>query len=125
VPRDGLFISDLFKRKAGTILIVESGKKVRGCIIGYVKLETTGAIGKINLLAIDKEFRRMGLGNTLMASYLDIVRSTGCHRCYLEVRRGNANAISLYKKIGFIENGILKDFYGTGLDAISMYKETE
>jgi ribosomal protein S18 acetylase RimI-like enzyme len=117
-------ISDLFfKRKTGMVLIVESDKKVKGFIAGYVKPEILGINGRITLLVIDRENRRMGMGNTLMSSYLDIIRSTGCRRCYLEVKCGNSKAISMYKKIGFIESGVIKNYYGMGLDGISMYKE--
>jgi ribosomal-protein-alanine N-acetyltransferase len=41
----------------------------------------------------------------------------------LEVRKSNLPAIKLYKKLGFVEAGIRKDFYTKPLeDAIIMWK---
>lgn len=47
-------------------------------------------------IAVDKLFRGMGVGRSLMQSVLDSARSY-----HLEVVQANTNAVKLYKKLGF------------------------
>ena len=43
----------------------------------------------------------------------------------LQVRKSNINAIKFYKKIGFIEENVIKYYYIDGEDAILMSKKID
>jgi ribosomal-protein-alanine N-acetyltransferase len=46
------------------------------------------------------------------------LKSLNCQNVFLEVRIGNAGALSLYRSVGFAESGIRKHYYAdTGEDA--------
>jgi ribosomal-protein-alanine N-acetyltransferase len=47
----------------------------------------------------------------------------GAEAVYLEVRVSNKEAISLYKKLGFEEVRIVKEYYRDGEDAYVMVKK--
>jgi ribosomal protein S18 acetylase RimI-like enzyme len=55
------------------------------------------------------EFRRKGIGKELIQRTLAAARIFGFHRVELAVRQDNANAIELYKKIGFEIEGVQRE----------------
>lgn len=62
-------------------------------------------------IAIAPEYRRQGLAYDFLAACLssELVINIGC--CFLEVRESNLPAISLYKKLGFDQVGLRKNYY--------------
>jgi ribosomal protein S18 acetylase RimI-like enzyme len=60
-------------------------------------------------VALLPEFRGQGWGGRLMRQTLDRARAFGLHRVELTVREDNANAIALYRKIGFETEGLMRD----------------
>jgi ribosomal protein S18 acetylase RimI-like enzyme len=55
------------------------------------------------------EFRGQGIGKRLILRTLDAARAFGLTRVELSVREDNANAIALYRKIGFVEEGLQRN----------------
>ena len=78
----------------------------------------------IATIAVDPEFRRQGIAQHLLAyTLMDACRSGG-NKAFLEVRRANLAARSLYEKFGFNEIGIRKKYYqDNGEDAVMMNQE--
>ena len=71
-------------------------------------------------IAVKKEYRNHGIGYKLLSDSLDLLDKT----VFLEVRENNFSAISLYKKIGFKEINIRKNYYkDTGENALIMSYE--
>ncbi|MBO2674085.1 ribosomal protein S18-alanine N-acetyltransferase [Shewanella algae] len=54
-----------------------------------------------------------GLGRQLLQAAIELLKETGVERLLLEVRVGNAAAIALYRRLGFIETGSRADYYQT------------
>ena len=74
------------------------------------------------LRRIRKEFQGMKLSNILMEDCFNRVELLGCEKINLEVRVTNERAINLYKKHGFKEVIVRKDYYGKGEDALILSK---
>jgi RimJ/RimL family protein N-acetyltransferase len=55
------------------------------------------------------QFRGQGLGKRLILRTLDTARAFGLTRVELRVREDNASAIALYRKIGFVEEGLQRN----------------
>ena len=55
------------------------------------------------------QFRGQGLGKRLILRTLDAARAFGLTRVELRVREDNAGAIALYRKIGFVEEGLQRN----------------
>ena len=69
------------------------------------------------------ENRCVGLGKAILKDLINTAAKNGASSMTLEVRKGNNVAINLYKKFGFVEEGIRKKYYAdTGDDAIIMWK---
>lgn len=84
-------------------------------------------VGKIELM-IDYDFRRDGIGLTLLEYILQKAREMNFKIVSLTVFGDNKPAISLYKKMGFKEWGRLpKGFFRQGKysDSVKMYKKLE
>jgi len=76
-------------------------------------------------MAIKRDSRNVGLGSTLLREGIAWARKKGFYRLELGVLSTNEQAISLYKKFGFQEEGIRKSRYhidGTWVDEILMSK---
>lgn len=76
-------------------------------------------------LAIEKDFRKSGIGSTLFREAITWARKKGFHRLELGVLSTNQQAIALYKKFGFQEEGVRKNRYRieeTWVDEILMSK---
>ena len=58
-------------------------------------------VGAIQNFGIAHEYRRCGLGTSLLLRSLAGFRSAGVRRVYLEVTAQNAAAIRLYRRVGF------------------------
>jgi len=69
-------------------------------IIGVVMGGYDGRRGMIYHLAVEKEYRRIGVGTALMEALEDRMREKGCLRSYLMVRKDN-DAAQFYEKKGW------------------------
>lgn len=75
----------------------------------------------IATIATHPDFRRRGIGERLLLTALEAARKEGATRAFLEVRAGNAGAQALYKKYGFVVDGIRPRYYKDNFeDAILM-----
>jgi ribosomal-protein-alanine N-acetyltransferase len=62
-------------------------------------------------IVIDRARQGQHLGSHLLAEQLQRLRSGGIQRVFLEVRESNAVARALYRKAGFVETGLRKNYY--------------
>lgn len=103
-------------------------------IVGYVMSRVEWGLGHIYRgiikkghivsIAVLPEYRRMGIGSTLLERAMEALRETyGCKEVYLEVRVSNVPAISLYYKYGYRKVKVLESYYLDGEDAYLMARE--
>ena len=93
-----------------------------GVIIGYYGFWVMFEEVDITKVSIRKEFQGMKLSNILMEDCVNRVLELGADKINLEVRVDNYKAINLYKKYGFGEVCVRKDYYGKGEDALILCK---
>jgi len=92
-------------------------------IIGYYGFWVMFENVDITKVSIRKEFQGMKLSHILMEDCIKRVEMLRGEKINLEVRVSNTKAINLYKKHGFKELIIRKDYYGPSEDALIMVKE--
>jgi len=80
-------------------------------LVGYVCYWLIFKEVHIMNLAVRRDFRRQGIGETLIRSVLKEARDKGGERATLEVRASNIAAIRLYQKLGFNVTGIRRNYY--------------
>ncbi|MDO4345020.1 MAG: ribosomal protein S18-alanine N-acetyltransferase [Eubacteriales bacterium] len=92
-------------------------------IVGYCGLMKVLEEGDITNVAVKREFRGRGIGRMMLENLLKLAGEQGVREFTLEVRKSNAAAIALYKKLGFQDCGLRKNFYEKPVeDAVIMWK---
>jgi len=95
-----------------------------GKLIGYVIFWQIGKEVQISNFAVHPDFRKRGVGSSVLGRILGIIKKRGANIVILEVRESNNSARFLYKKFGFKEAGIRKDYYSLpDEDAVVMVKK--
>lgn len=110
-----------------TLIIAE----VNGVVVGSIefrsqnrkRLSHTGSVS----MSISKNYRDMGIGKALLKALLDWAEENPLiEKVSLGVFSTNQRAISLYKQMGFLEEGrLIKEYklnHGEYIDDVLMYK---
>ena len=80
--------------------------------------------GHIGTLAVHPDHRQQGIARRLLSTALLDIQKAGASKIYLEVRKSNLAAQSLYEKFGFIVAGVRRRYYkDNGEDAYLMTLE--
>ena len=81
------------------------------CIAGYIGMYLSFDEASITNVAVSPEFRKKGCGAALVTTAKEAAKEAGAEMIFLEVRVSNEPAISLYRRNGFEDLGIRKNFY--------------
>jgi [ribosomal protein S18]-alanine N-acetyltransferase len=87
--------------------VIELDKEIMGFIIVSLRAEECHILN----LCVARDYQHQGWGRQLLDYALKHARHQGIGIAYLEVRRSNTRAISLYKKMKFHLIGVRKDYY--------------
>lgn len=115
------FQKEIENNKFARYIIAKKGDVV----IGYAGMWLILDEGHITNIAVHPEYRGIGAGKLLLEALIEICKIESINSITLEVRKSNIVAQSLYKKYGFVEEGIRKEYYGDNReDAIIMWKHS-
>jgi ribosomal-protein-alanine N-acetyltransferase len=79
----------------------------------------------IATIATHPDFRKQGIGSSLLSHVLRSAQEEGAVASFLEVRESNLAAQEMYLKFGYIESGRRENYYrDDGEDAILMTLES-
>lgn len=110
------FLAELSGRNPAFYLVGE----IEGKVAGYAGLWRILEEGHITNVAVHPDYRRLHLGELLVANLLRENLQEGVRDFTLEVRVSNEAAIRLYQKFGFEVAGRRKNYYKTE-DALIMW----
>jgi ribosomal-protein-alanine N-acetyltransferase len=82
-----------------------------GKTIGYLIAMLAGDTADILNIGIDPDFKMQGYGTALLNHLIEELNKRNIFEILLEVRAGNKSAIQFYKKQGFKEISIRKNYY--------------
>ena len=80
-------------------------------LMGYIILSQVLEEAHLLNLCVSLHYQGFGLGRELTARGIKEVAIRGACKIFLEVRRSNLRAISLYESFGFSEIGIRTNYY--------------
>ncbi|MCR5457524.1 MAG: ribosomal protein S18-alanine N-acetyltransferase [Clostridiales bacterium] len=89
---------------------------------GYINYRTVLDESEIMTIAVRKEFRRHGLGNVLIKAFEEECRKNGIKSIYLEARKTNVAARTMYEHFGFEQIGFRKNYYDSPVDDGILYR---
>lgn len=116
------FQSSLIAKNGPVYYVVENDRVVGWCdIFPYEnpRRSHTGGLG----MGLLPDYRGRGIGSLLMSAVLGHAEKIGLEKVALQVYTSNISAISLYKKFGFEQEGLLKKYRkleGKYFDALIM-----
>ena len=84
---------------------------LNGKTIGYLIAMLAGDTADILNIGIDTNFKRQGYGTALLNHLIKELRKRKICEILLEVRAGNKSAIQFYKRQGFEEISVRKNYY--------------
>lgn len=98
------------------------GLEEEGKVIGYCGVWIVLDEAQITNVAILPAYRGRKLGEALMRQVMEVASEKGVRTMSLEVRVSNSIAQSLYRKLGFQDGGIRKNYYSDNQeDALVMW----
>jgi len=101
------FYNELHNNKFAVYIVLEEDKKVIGYCGAWIVIDET----HVTNLAILPEYRGKKLGEALLRKMMSVATEMGAKSMTLEVRVTNHVAQSLYRKLGFQNGGIRKNYY--------------
>ncbi len=99
------------------------GKRVNVKLIGYVAITLAVDSCDIELVLVDKNFRRQSIASSLIEYAENFAKTLGVRDVFIEVREGNQSARALYKKHNYDQINVRKRYYSDQEDAIILKKE--
>ena len=82
-----------------------------GRVLGYVVMMYVLDEGYISNVAVSPECRRLGIADKLIESLIKRANERNLSFVTLEVRESNLPAIELYRKFGFSDVGMRRNYY--------------
>jgi ribosomal-protein-alanine N-acetyltransferase len=119
-PEETAFPPGMFAyliRYAITLVALEDDI-IAGFIIGFA----SGGTGFIYTLDVHPDYRRKGIGLMLISALEEMLRAVRAKRIRLEAALNNPAALALYRKAGYREREMLRNYYGRGKHAVRMWK---
>jgi len=109
----GALLSEIY-RDDSFFAVARSGQResTKGSLLhGFIILRSILDEGELLQIAVGKDARRRGIADMLMASAIKNIEENSIRSVFLEVRKSNEAAISLYKKHGFKSVRLRRDYY--------------
>lgn len=93
-------------------------------VVGFVGAWIVVGEASITNIAVTSNYRNKGIANDLIKALIKTCLDLNCYLINLEVRASNIKAQNLYKKNGFLVDGLRKGYYEDNKeDAILMTKD--
>ena len=112
----------LLKNPKSISLIARVDNEIAGFIIGLIYNHGTTRAGHVYTIDVAVKHRRRGVGLRLLWELEQRFVENDVESCYLEAHRGNVAALELYRKHGYVDVSILKDFYAEQVDGVRLMK---
>ena len=120
-PADGVFsprqLRDLLNNPNAYMLLSQDGMAM-GC---WLKVSNGRARwARLYSLAVHPALRGQGWGKRLIEAGFEWMRQKQLSTCRAEVKADNLAARRLYAGCGFLEAGLLRDYYAPGVDGVRL-----
>ena len=92
-------------------------------ILGFVMGYTSGTYGAVYTLDVHPGYRRKSIGSELMMALEKKLAGMGAKAVRLEAALDKPGALELYRKAGYQEREIVRNYYGRGNHAVRMWKK--
>ena len=113
------FVEEISDNEARTYWITSQ----KDTVIGYCGMWQILDEAHTMNLAVHPDYRRLGVADALLQTMIALANQNKLSAMTLEVRGSNVPALRLYKKYGFLEAGVRRNYYANPTDhAVIMWK---
>ena len=91
-------------------------------VVGFFECSIISPEAELYDIVVDEGYQGLGYSKILMDYFMNLVKDNNVETIFLEVNSMNYKALSLYKKYGFLEYSLRKNYYGNN-DAVLIKKE--
>jgi ribosomal-protein-alanine N-acetyltransferase len=113
----------LLENPKGISLIAQINNETVGFILGLINNYGKTRTGHVYTIDVAVKHRRRGVGLSLLREFEERLVENGVGICYLEASRGNVAALDFYRKQGYTEVNVLRNFYSEGVDGVRLVKK--
>ena len=99
-------------RSANSLVVTAQDRNV---IVGFALMHFKDDSAHLNLLAVEPDYRRCGIGRNLIRWLEESAKVAGVRFVSLEVRASNHRALRFYTELGYRETGRIPGYY-SGVD---------
>ena len=118
-----LFLEDIINNKSEHKVFAVRRK---GKTAGFLILSAVLDEAEILEVAVSEDLRKNGIASELMDEVFVWCGKNGTAQIFLEVRESNFPAMAYYKKFGFVEDGVRKNYYRDPVEnAVLMSKKLQ
>lgn len=111
-------INNELNNKLAKYIVCKEDNKV----LGFAGAWLIAGEGQITNVAVHPDYRGKKIGKKLMKELINTLKKEGSTDITLEVRKSNIVAQNLYESLGFVNEGVRKNFYEDNReDAIIMW----
>lgn len=111
-------LDGLYRNHPDDFIVAEKDDSV----LGYIIVCGEGNFANFISLAVDKDYRYLGVGSLLVSFMLARFKRRGFKKAFLEVRTTNEEALSFYQNLGFKIIETVENYYKDGETAHRMEK---
>jgi len=118
-------VDEMLNDKEGTVLIAEKDDRSIGFAYGHIEVRnhlTPSCVGFIRLIFVNKDYRKHGIGTSLIEEIVNYFKSNGVEEVSLNYILGNSEAKEFWKKLGFTP---IKVSANTSLEALEKKLDKE
>ena len=87
------------------------GVRHKDRLAGYIAFSLIEDEMEIMNLGVHPDFRRLGIAASLLDRAFEICKKKGIAKSFLDVKRSNIAALTLYEKYGYKQIGVRKKYY--------------
>jgi ribosomal-protein-alanine acetyltransferase len=123
---EAMFATDdpLFQRSAW---VVESSAQEKvptepTVLLAFLVAHRIDGEWELENIVVAEKARRRGVGTRLLTEFIEHVSVENSSAIFLEVRESNHIARSLYRKAGFEETGVRKNYYSNPRESAILYR---
>jgi len=110
---DGEFANLLDNANVGGVALMEQATQ-GGAMLGFALVRVTAEEAEILTIAVTPKWQNQGVGQRLMYMVLANLHADRVSKLFLEVDEANKSAVALYKRVGFEQVAIRKNYYNLG-----------
>ncbi len=114
------YLKKVAREPSNDFIVAEADGKIIGYVLARVKEDKSGSTKTI---AIDTEYRKQGIGKTLISAVIEKLKEKGAKQVFLHLRTYNKTATEFYKNLGFETIETKKNYFPNNDDAYLLRKE--